>query len=250
MNSTGVSEPVVVVQGNDRVVVELPGRRTGRTIEQLVGQTGRLDVRAAARPTRTATDSTTSGPSRRSSRPAAAERPEPRAAVHRRSARRAPTRPTDQTGQPAVAFTLEGEGAEAVRRLHRDQRRTTTSRSCSTGPSISAPRIREPITGGHGDHHRRARGAVAVKADEQPGHDPALRLAAVPDRGAVQDTQISATLGAEFLARASSPARIGIVLVFAFMLIYYRLPGRRSRASRSSTTRSSSWRSSGSSRSR
>jgi preprotein translocase subunit SecD len=42
VNSTGVSEPIVVVQGTDRVVVELPGATDREAIERLVGQTGQL----------------------------------------------------------------------------------------------------------------------------------------------------------------------------------------------------------------
>ena len=43
VNATGVSEPVVVVQGNDRVVIELPGVADADSVRRLVGQTGRLD---------------------------------------------------------------------------------------------------------------------------------------------------------------------------------------------------------------
>ena len=43
VNATGVSEPVVVTQGTDRVVVELPGVTDPDAVRQLVGQTGRLD---------------------------------------------------------------------------------------------------------------------------------------------------------------------------------------------------------------
>src|SRR6187397_1153631 len=43
VNTTGVSEPVVLVQGNDRVVIELPGVSDVDNVRQLVGQTGRLD---------------------------------------------------------------------------------------------------------------------------------------------------------------------------------------------------------------
>ena len=43
VNPTGVSEPVVVTQGSDRVVVELPGVTDPDAVRQLVGQTGRLD---------------------------------------------------------------------------------------------------------------------------------------------------------------------------------------------------------------
>ncbi len=43
VNTTGVSEPVVLTQGNDRVVVELPGVTNPDVIRALVGQTGRLE---------------------------------------------------------------------------------------------------------------------------------------------------------------------------------------------------------------
>ena len=43
VNATGVSEPVVVVQGDDRIVVELPGVTDPDSVRRLVGQTGRLD---------------------------------------------------------------------------------------------------------------------------------------------------------------------------------------------------------------
>ena len=42
VNSTGVAEPIVVVQGTDRVVVELPGATDRQAIERLVGTTGQL----------------------------------------------------------------------------------------------------------------------------------------------------------------------------------------------------------------
>jgi len=43
VNTTGVSEPVVVVQGSDRVVIELPGISNVDAVRDLVGQVGQLD---------------------------------------------------------------------------------------------------------------------------------------------------------------------------------------------------------------
>ena len=43
VNATGVSEAVVVVQGSDRIVVELPGVTNPEAVRQLVGQTGLLE---------------------------------------------------------------------------------------------------------------------------------------------------------------------------------------------------------------
>jgi preprotein translocase subunit SecD len=46
VNATGVSEPVVVTSGTDRIVVEVPGISDTAAIRKLVGQTGQLAVRA------------------------------------------------------------------------------------------------------------------------------------------------------------------------------------------------------------
>ena len=43
VNGTGVVEPVVVTQGTDRIIVELPGEQDTSTVRKLVGTTGRLD---------------------------------------------------------------------------------------------------------------------------------------------------------------------------------------------------------------
>ena len=43
VNTTGVSEPVVVVQGSDRVVIELPGATDVDAVRRLVGSTGKVD---------------------------------------------------------------------------------------------------------------------------------------------------------------------------------------------------------------
>jgi preprotein translocase subunit SecD len=43
VNSTGVSEPVVVTSGTDRIIVEIPGISDPDAIRRLVGQTGKLD---------------------------------------------------------------------------------------------------------------------------------------------------------------------------------------------------------------
>ena len=43
VNATGVSEPVVLTSGSDRIVVEVPGISDTEAIRRLVGQTGRLD---------------------------------------------------------------------------------------------------------------------------------------------------------------------------------------------------------------
>ena len=43
VDRTGVAEALVLVQGTDRIVVEMPGVQDAEQVRDLVGQTGRLD---------------------------------------------------------------------------------------------------------------------------------------------------------------------------------------------------------------
>ena len=164
VNSTGVSEPIVVVHGNDRVVVELPGATNREEIERLVGADRSAHVRpAAGRHVRDGVDDRR--PDRRHRRPAAAEGSEPRPAVHRRAPDRGqpghrPTRPASRS----VAFTLDERGVQAVRRLHDAPTSATSSRSSSTGRSSRPRASTEPITGGI---RARSRWAAARRGDSR-----------------------------------------------------------------------------------
>src|SRR5688500_15752288 len=43
INQYGVAEPIVQTQGNDRIVVEIPGVTNEQDVRGLIGSTGRLD---------------------------------------------------------------------------------------------------------------------------------------------------------------------------------------------------------------
>ena len=74
VNGIGVSEPQVVTQGADRVVVELPGATDEEAITDLVGQTGLLEfIPLPAATYGTASTNSTGGPTGRHPGPAAAE---------------------------------------------------------------------------------------------------------------------------------------------------------------------------------
>ena len=99
VNSTGVSEPVVVVHGNDRVVVELPGATNREEIERLVGATGQLTF-VPLPPDKYGTASTTGSADRHHRRPATPEGSESLVPLFTATSSRAPThRPTRMAGR-------------------------------------------------------------------------------------------------------------------------------------------------------
>ena len=103
VNATGVSEPVVVVQGDDRIVVELPGVTDPDAVRRLVGQTGRLDFVPL-------------GSTQVQVGPGAGSRGLPAAVQWRPGAVR-DHRPEPDAG-PDRGLRPEGRGRQAVRRLH------------------------------------------------------------------------------------------------------------------------------------
>ena len=103
VNTTGVSEPVVVVQGSDRVVIELPGVSDVDAVRRLVGQTGQLDFVPL-------------GQTQATRRPGARPGGVP-AAVQRRPDLVGGGRPRTNNGGLAVNFLLKDDGPQSGAQL-------------------------------------------------------------------------------------------------------------------------------------
>jgi protein-export membrane protein SecD len=218
VNATGVSEPVVLTSGSDRIVVEVPGISDTEAIRKLVGQTGRLDfVPLPASDYGTASNP---GP-----RVATEGQPLPTQETVLFSGDQVTSAnvATDQQGKRVVAFRLADEGAKLFG--------TYTAAHIGEffaivldGNVISAPSINSAITGGSGQITGGGLGGFAkADADELVN---VLRFGSLPFpvEELASDT-IDPTLGAEFLKSSLLAGTIAILLVIFFMLLHYRLPG-------------------------
>ncbi|MEA2538478.1 MAG: preprotein translocase subunit SecD [Chloroflexota bacterium] len=221
VNSTGVSEPVVVVQGTDRVVVELPGATDRETIEQLIGTTGQLTF-VPLPPEKYGTATSGAGPLGIVDGGPLPNDPDLKPLFDGTHLTGANPGSDQNTGQPVVAFTLD----DVASKLFADYTRTHVNDFFAIvldNTVISAPSIREPITSGSGQI---TMGTGADAVARMNALVTVLKYGSLPfPIEPVQDSQISATLGAEFLHRSLVAGGIGIGLVFLFMLVYYRLPG-------------------------
>jgi protein-export membrane protein SecD len=208
VNTTGVSEPVVTTQGADRVVVELPGVTDPEAVRKLVGTTGRLDFVPLGSTTATegqVLDPATFPPLFSGDQVASA------------------TVGTDQNGRPAVDFVLKEDGknkfADYTKNNVGAYFAITLDNSVISAPVIqnSIPTGNVQITGG---------GLAGFSAKAATDLVTVLKFGSLPfPITALSSEQISATLGTQFLVQTVLAGLIGIALVFAFMLIYYRLPG-------------------------
>jgi protein-export membrane protein SecD len=121
--------------------------------------------------------------------------------------------------EPLVAVKFTDEGAK----LFADITKAHTGEQLGIfldGELLSAPNINEPITGGT------AIISGSFTADEARELAKNLSFGALPVPIKLQTTQtVGASLGAEVLGAGVHAGVIGLALVIAFMVLWYRLPG-------------------------
>ena len=217
VNVTGVAEPIVVTQGEDRISVELPGVEDEADIRGLIGTTGVLEFKPV--PSECANEVLQDAPE-----PECLEEVEPLFNGTEIAAARIGQDP--QTGEIVVSLELKSTGsalfdeyADQVFRFPNPSDRLFAI--VLDGVVESAPSINAPRFGGQAQ----ISGNFTRRRGQQPRDRAALRLATARDpRGRLQQHQRHAGPG---LPQPDHPRgrRSASLLVFAFMLLYYRVPG-------------------------
>jgi preprotein translocase subunit SecD len=218
VNATGVSEPVVVTSGTDRIVVEVPGISNIDEIRKLLGQTGKLEF--VPLPVSDYGTGTSPGP-----RTAVAGQPLPTNAqpLFGGDQINSANVNTNQQGQRVVAFTLKSDGAK----LFGDYTSAHVGEFFAIvldNDVISAPTIQSAITGGSGEITGGGVAGFAQKDAEDLVNVLRFGSLPFPVEELASDT-IDPTLGQQFLNSSLLAGGIAILLVIFFMLIHYRLPG-------------------------
>ena len=208
VNATGVSEPVVTTQGADRIVVELPGVSDPDSVRQLVGQTGRLDFVPLGTVQKVEGDEVD------------LDQFPPLFSGEQLDAA---SIGSDINGRRTVNFKLREAGAKQFE----DYTRAHVNEFFAIVLDervVSAPQINEPIPGGNVQISSGGFGGYPLK--EAQDLVTILNFGALPfPIVELSNVTISATLGEQFLSQSLFAGLLGILLVIAFMLIYYRLPG-------------------------
>jgi len=221
VNANGVSEPVVQNQSTDRVVVELPGATNIDEIRNLVGTTGRLDfIGIPDAYAGQVVDGQPLPPAMGTPQPCPSGSNTQEGCILFSGDQIAAARPgTDQTGQLAVDLDLKDKGSAAFDQYaaaHLNKQFAIVL----DGKVQSAPALQASHFGGHAQ--------ITGSFNTQQMNDlvTVLKFGSLPlEIHEVGFSQLSPTLGQNFLAQTVLGGIIGIALVFAFMLIFYRLPG-------------------------
>ncbi len=212
VNATGVAEPIVVTQGADRISVELPGVEDEADIRSLIGTTGVLEFMPVPPELQGAVGE---GPL-----------PEGMADIEPLftgvEIANAAIAQDQTTGELVVDLQLKDTGArlfdEYAADHYGEQFAIVLDNQIMSAPAIRATRFggRAQISGGTG----------GFAASEAQSLVTVLKFGSLPlEIREVGFSSISATLGLDFLHQTMLAGIVGIALVFAFMLLYYRVPG-------------------------
>lgn len=230
INALGLTEPLVeVAQGENRIVVELPGIENPAEAISLIQETALLEFIDTGNEqlfegTCVRTSLNLGQPSRCELNPedptAPIAFPAPTyETILTGSGLRSAGVETTQFGEVMVSFSLQPEAAQVFAVHTRDNvgRFLTIVLDKQV---ISSPRINSMIDGGQG--------TITGRFTYQEASTLALQLryGSLPVPLVIESTrQIGATLGELSIASSLRAGTIGLAIVLMFMLVYYRLPG-------------------------
>lgn len=195
INELGVSEPVIQIEGTDRIIVELAGVDDPDAAIKLIGTTAKLEfVDPNGNVILTGSDLDDAYPTTD------------------------PNESPNKRNQVALEFNKEGSKkffdataawTGSIIRIQLD------------GKDISTPEVSGPISGGNAV----ISGGFETFAD-------ASNLAALLRGGSLplnleilSKRTVGPTLGADSLAKSLNASAIGFIILFLFVIAYYRLPG-------------------------
>src|SRR5918911_1285277 len=194
VNAYGVAEPEIQTLGADRIIVQLPGLKDTEEAKRLIGQTAKLEFM----------EQNANGQT-----------------VALTGAYLIPGRQqvtfASRAGLPDVAFEFNSDGAQLFGQI--TQRLLNKPLGIFLdGQQISAPTVQAVLTDN---------GIITGLSLEQ-ARLLALQLnaGALPVPVSIQsETTVDATLGADSVHKSIVAGELALIVVIAFMLLYYRLPG-------------------------
>jgi len=215
VDQVGVAEPTIQRVGADRILVQLPGLQDATQLRALLGSTAKLTFHMLARdaaPGDRLPPNVTMLPDAngRTSYPV-----EKRAAVSGDHLTDARAGFDQRSGQPIVSFRFDGVGARQFAEITRRNVGHPFA-IVLDGKVLSAPVIREPITGGSGQ----ISGSFTV--EETTVLAALLRAGALPaPLTVIEERTVGPDLGGDAIRMGIYTGLIGFALVVAFMIALY-----------------------------
>jgi preprotein translocase subunit SecD len=217
VDAYGVTEPVIQKQGTDRISVQLPGIRDVETAIELIGSTAQLDFREMVYDNGKPVLDEEGNPVWKPATGILNGDEVPLTGKYLKRNTRVVLDPN--TNKPMVAFELNSEGADLFAQI--------TGRLIEKplgifldNTYVSSPIVKSKIEGGKG---------VIENISLEDARNLAILLNAgalpVPLKGPIIREDIDPTLGSDSIRKSLIAGAVGLLLIIAFMVLYYRLPG-------------------------
>lgn len=195
INGIGVAESSVQKAGDNRVIVELPGLNNTEEAIKLIGKTALLEFKIM-------NDDGTLGET-----------------LLTGNALKKADVSYDNLGRPQISFELTKEGAQVFAQITRDNIGRQLAITLD-GQVQTAPKINSEIPSGSGV----ITGNYTV--EEAKATATLLNAGALPVKAEIVETRtVGATLGDESIAQSKKAGIVAVLLIWLFMVIFYRIPG-------------------------
>ncbi|TPI59989.1 MULTISPECIES: protein translocase subunit SecDF [unclassified Mesorhizobium] len=224
VNALGTTEPIVQRQGDDRILVQVPGLQNPQRLKDIIGQTAKLTFQMV--------DTSVPVQDAMKNRPPAGDSilysqddpPVPylvenRVIVSGEDLSNATPTYNSQTNEPVVSFTFNSRGATRFGQATQ-QNVGKPFAIVLDNQVISAPVIREPILGGSGQ--------ISGNFTAESANDLAvlLRAGALPAKlTIIEERTVGPGLGQDSIHAGKVAGVIGSILVVAFMFVAYGFLG-------------------------
>ncbi|MDG4880243.1 protein translocase subunit SecDF [Mesorhizobium sp. WSM4884] len=224
VNALGTTEPIVQRQGDDRILVQVPGLQNPQRLKDIIGQTAKLTFQMV--------DTSVPVQDAMKNRPPPGDSvlysqddpPVPylvenRVIVSGEDLSNATPTYNSQTNEPVVSFTFNSRGATRFGQATQ-QNVGKPFAIVLDNQVISAPVIREPILGGSGQ--------ISGNFTAESANDLAvlLRAGALPAKlTIIEERTVGPGLGQDSIHAGKVAGVIGSILVVAFMFVAYGFLG-------------------------
>ncbi len=198
LTNAGFTEATVAIQGNDRILVEIPDVDDPEQVAEIIGTPAHLEFRD----------------------------PNGNVVFEGQDIKSAGAQWTDETStQAGVGFELNSEAAKAFENATREFLGQSISIYLDD-ELISAPTVNQVIPGGSGIISNSGNMSTEESVEWANNLAMLIQSGALPlDIEEVETRAISATLGFEAIDGAVLAGIVGLVIILLFMLAMYRLPG-------------------------
>ncbi|WP_296679840.1 protein translocase subunit SecD [Novosphingobium sp.] len=223
IDALGTREPTIIRQGNDRIVVQVPGLKDPAALKDLLGKTAKLEfklVDTTALPSDLAQGIVPPGdeivyfanPAKDGATPLAVKR---LGGIKGDQLIDAKPGNDQQNNQPIVTIDFDQQGGAKFAKLTTENVGKPFA-IVLDGKVISAPNINEPIIGGTA----RISGSFTTESANQLAI--ALRSGALPvDLKVVEERTVGPDLGADSIEKGMIAFAVGTVTLMLFMLVTY-----------------------------